>query len=175
MLSRLPLALCPRAPDNPSVLQRFLHQRDGTLRYWRLVALLGTTIAMAIFGGALIWIVPSLTSNGFARAAWVIVAIGLLKLPLILLLWSFIRTNREWPGRRPQWGDVEVAAILRHIVEQAHDAESRPDAAARLAYLSREAWHVADQVVGDAKVDALTVALRIDERLMEHRSRERAG
>jgi len=157
------------------VLQRFLHRRDGTLRYWRLVALLGTTIAMAIFGGALIWIVPSLTSNGIARAAWVMFAIGLLKLPLILLLWSFIRRNRDWPGRRMPWGNEEVGAILRHISEQADDAEWRPDAAARLAYLSREAWHVADQVAGDAKVDALTVALRIDERLMDHRSRERAG
>lgn len=175
MLSGRGLALCPRAPDNRVVLQRFLHRRDGTLRYWRLVALLGTTIAMAIFGGAFIWIVPSLTSSGFARAAWVMFAIGVLKLPLILLLWSFIRTNPEWPGRRTPWGDEEVAAILRHITEQALDAESRPDAAARLAYLSRESWHVADQVVGDAKVDALTVALRIDERLMEHRSRERTG
>jgi hypothetical protein len=51
----------------------------------------------------------------------------------------------------------------------------RPDAAARLAYLSREAWNVADQVEGNAKVDALTVALRIDERLMDGRSREWAG
>jgi hypothetical protein len=157
------------------VLQRFLHRRDGTLRYWRLVALLGTTIAMAIFGGALIWIVPSLTSNGIARAAWVMFAIGLLKLPLILLLWSFIRRNREWPGRGMPWSDEEVAAILRHISEQADEADSRPDAAARLGYLSREAWHVADQVAGNEKVDALTVALRIDERLLDHRSRERAG
>jgi hypothetical protein len=34
---------------------------------------------------------------------------------------------------------------------------------------------VADRVDGPAKVDALTVALRIDERLMERRSRGRAG
>lgn len=157
------------------MLQRFLYRRDGTLRYWRLVALLGTTISMAIFGGALIWIVPSITSNGIARAVWVVFAIGLLKLPLILLLWSFIRTNREWPGRCVSWGDREVADILDHISTQAVEAEGRRDAAARLAYLSREAWNVADQVEGPAKVDALTVALRIDERLMERRSRERAG
>ena len=74
-----------------------------------------------------------------------------------------------------RWGDREVAEILDHISRQAADAEGRPDAAARLAYLSREAWNVADQVEGTAKVDALTVALRIDERLMEGRSRERTG
>jgi hypothetical protein len=169
------LPFARRRPTINFVLQRFLHRRDGTLRYWRLVALMGTTIAMAIFGGALIWIVPSLTSNGFARAAWVMFAIGLLKLPLILLLWSFIRNNREWPGSRVSWSDGEVADILDHITRQAADAEGRPDSSARLAYLSREAWHVADRVEGTAKVDALTVALRIDERLMEGRSRERAG
>ena len=37
-----------------------------------------------------------------------------------------------------------------------------PDAIERLEYLSQEAWHVADRLEGDAKVDALTVALRVD-------------
>lgn len=157
------------------MLQRFLHRRDGTLRYWRLVALLGTCIAMAIFGGALIWIIPSVTTNEVARGLWVLFAIGFLKLPLILVLWSFIRRNREWPGQQVSWNDGEVADILDHIARQAADAEGRPDATARLEYLSREAWNVADQVDGPAKVDALTVALRIDERLMERRSRGRTG
>lgn len=157
--------------DNRRVLHRFLHRRDGTLRYWRLVALLGMFIALAIFGGALIWIVPTVTSDGWLRATLVMVAIAGLKLPLILLLWSFIRRNAEWPGRRVAWSDDEVAEILRHLTRRAGEALDQPDAAARLAYLSREAWNVADSVGGGMKVDALTVALRIDEELIVRRER----
>ncbi len=109
------------------------------------------------------------------RAGWVLFGIGVRKLPLILFLWSFIRRNREWPGRRVVWGDDEVASILLHLADQAEEAAAYPDGLARLAYLSREAWNVADQVSGPAKVDALQVALRIDERLMRHRDRDVAG
>ena len=49
---------------------------------------------------------------------------------------------------------------------------AQDDRAARLAYLSREAWNVADRVTGDAKIDALTVALQIDQQLMELNDRE---
>jgi hypothetical protein len=169
------LAVCPAGTDNPLVLDRYLHRRDGSLRYWRLVSLLAVCFAMAIFGGALIWIVPSLTTDPWLRAGWVMFAIGVLKMPLILLLWSFIRRNAEWPGRRVVWSDDETAAILASITMQAADATGRPDCRARLAYLSREAWHVADNVSGAAKVDALTVALRIDERLIARRERDVAG
>ena len=40
-----------------------------------------------------------------------------------------------------------------------------PDAPARLAYLQREAWNVADRVGGELKVDAVNVALHIDQLL----------
>ena len=40
-----------------------------------------------------------------------------------------------------------------------------PDAPARLAYLQREAWNVADRVGGEVKVDAVDVALHIDQLL----------
>ncbi|MGE3140988.1 MAG: hypothetical protein AB7O53_16170, partial [Thermoleophilia bacterium] len=37
-----------------------------------------------------------------------------------------------------------------------------PDAVARLTYLQREAWNVADRVGGEVKVDAVDTALSID-------------
>jgi hypothetical protein len=157
------------------MLDRFLRRRDGSVRYWRLVALLGACIAMAMFGGALIWVVPSLTDDPVVRGVWVLFAIGGLKLPLVLLLWAFIRRNREWPGRNVPWSDEEVAAILDHLSRQARDAANHADASARLAYLSREAWNVADRVTGTSKVDALTVALRIDEELMQRPERRLPG
>jgi hypothetical protein len=45
---------------------------------------------------------------------------------------------------------------------EAARAPYRPDTQERLDYLSREAWNVADSMEGDAKVDALVVALRVD-------------
>lgn len=169
------VAVSRAGDDNRTVFDRIVRRRDGTVIYWRVVALVAPFICLAIFGGALIWIAPAVTDDPVLRGAWVLFAVGALKLPLILLLWSFVRRNREWPGRRVRWSDAEVAEILDHIDRQARDAVGRPDCDARLAYLSREAWHVADEVAGGVKVDALTVALRIDERLMKRRERETAS
>lgn len=161
-------------PHNPRVLDRFLRGPDGFIRYWRLVVVLAGCILMAMFGGALIWVAPAVTDSNALRGVWVLFAVGALKLPLILLLWSFIRRNREWPGRRPHWSDEEFREILDRIADQAAVVDLRRDGTARLAHLSREAWHIADQVEGGRKVDALTVALRIDERLMVASERETA-
>lgn len=98
-----------------------------------------------------------------------------LKFPLIAILWSFIRRNAEWPGRPVVWSDQELGAILERLNVEADRALAAGAGHARLAHLSREAWHIADNVSGEAKVDALTVALGIDERLMERRSSEASG
>ncbi len=142
------------------------------MRVGRLVALLAVTIGLAVFGTAAIWVAPTFFEGELARGAWVMFAVVVLKFPLIIVLWSFIRRNAEWPGRPVQWSDPEVGAILAHLSLQADEAIDRSDSEARLAFLSREAWNVADQLTGTAKVDALTVALRIDEQLMKDGDRE---
>jgi hypothetical protein len=155
------------------VLSRFLYGPDGRIRVGRLLPLLGVTIAMAIFGTVTLMATPALANHGAFRAFWVIFAVLLLKLPLICLLWWFIARNREWPTKRPRWSQRETAEILARLDEEATRALAREDAPARLAHLSREAWHMADQLNGDRKVDALTVALRIDElagQVREHRA-----
>ena len=154
------------------MVHRFIHGPDGSLRVGRLVLLLGTTILMAIFGTAGIWVTPRISDNGVARVVWVLFTTAALKLPLIFVLWSFIRRNPEWPGKPVKWGEAEVAAILEHLSTRAEEAELLDNRDAHLAYLSREAWNVADHVTGPAKVDALTVALRIDERLMQTSTRD---
>ena len=67
-----------------------------------------------------------------------------------------------------------MGSILARLGSEAERAAADASAS-RLAHLSREAWYIADSVSGEAKVDALTVALGIDERLMERRSREASG
>jgi hypothetical protein len=153
------------------VLARYLYGPDGRIRVSRLVPLLAVTISMAIFGTVTIIAAPALGGHPAVRTIWVLFSVLLLKLPLILLLWWFIARNREWPNQRPRWSDREMGEILTRLDDEATRALHRPDAQARLAHLSREAWHLADQVGGERKVDALTVALRIDE--LAGRVRER--
>jgi hypothetical protein len=153
------------------VLTRFLYAPGGRLRLGRLIPLLAVTIFMAICGSFAVVATTQLFSHPAARFLWVIFVIFGLKLPLIALLFWFIRRNKDWPTQRSAWSPQETREILDYLEREALAAEARPDAPARLAYLSREAWHVADHTGGDGKVDALTVALRIDDRAGRARAR----
>ena len=139
----------------------------------RLVTTLVILICMAFFGTVLLFATPAVSGSTAVQVLWVLMAIAGLKLPLIALLWHFILRNREWPGKHPDWGPRESREILAYIEMEAARAQHRPDAEARLAYLSAEAWNVADRLPGERKVDALTVALRVDE--MRGRLTRRTG
>lgn len=162
----------PMRPRIPTMVQRFIRRGDGSVCVARLVALVATTLSLALFGTALLAFTTRVTDDPVLRGLWVLLVTAALKIPLVLVLWSFIFRNAEWPGRRVTWDGQELDEILRHLAARAQDAESLGDRDVRLAHLSREAWHVADQAEGEAKIDALTVALRIDERLMSSRSRK---
>lgn len=175
-VGRSSLVVCHAVIDNPRVLRRFLYRpRDGTLRHGRLIFLLVTAIAFAMFGTALVVLAPRVSDSTLGRGLWVMFAVVMLKFPLIAILWSFIRRNAEWPGRRVEWSDKELGVILERLTHEAKAAADGPNGAARLAHLSREAWHIADHVSGEAKVDALSVALGIDERLRTRRGAESPG
>ncbi len=126
----------------------------------------------AMFGPVLLFLIPKMTDNDLYRWGGVVLTTFMLKVPLIMLVFMFIRRNLELPTKPPVWADSEVGEILQALRRQADDALALSDGPARLAYLSREAWNVADRVGGAAKSDALTVALQIDERLMDLRARE---
>jgi hypothetical protein len=145
------------------MLARYLYTPQGKVRTRRMIAVLATTIALAIFGSFLLAFTPSLSGHQGAQTAWVIFSVALLKLPLIGLLWWFIIRNKEWPMKPPRWSAGETREILDYLVAEADRATTLPDAPARLAYLRGEAWHVADRAEGELKVDAIAVALRIDQ------------
>lgn len=158
------------------MLRRYLYRtKDGTLRQGRLVVLLAVAIGLAVFGTALLVLAPQVSDSTFGRGMWVMFVVVALKFPLIAILWSFIRRNAEWPGRRIEWSDRELAAILQRLSHEAGAVGTGRAGEVRLEHLAREAWHIADQVSGEAKVDALTVALHIDEHLMIHRSKKSTG
>ena len=62
----------------------------------------------------------------------------------------------------PKWSEDEVREILAYLRSEAERSLALPDAPARLGYLRGEAWHVADRVGGELKLDAIAMALEID-------------
>jgi hypothetical protein len=152
-------------------MKRFLLHPNGTVQTRRAVPLGILFAVLGFFGSFLVFATTHVSGNDTIRTLWVIGAVFLLKAPLLTLLWWLIIRNREWPGRPVKWGADETREILAFLDSQAQQAITRPDAAPRLAHLSREAWNAADNLDGEARVDALTVALRIDEMA----SRVRAG
>jgi hypothetical protein len=157
------------------VLQRFLYTPAGRVRVARMFAVVITCVALAIFGSFLLVLTPVLTDHEGAQTAWVLFSVFLLKFPLVSLLWWFIVRNKEWPVRPPNWSDEETREILAYLVREADRSLTLPDAPARLAYLQREAWNVADRVGGELKVDAVDVALHIDQLLARRGRRATPG
>jgi hypothetical protein len=157
------------------VFSRLLTDDSGRLRAHRVFVTVFVCVVMALLGSVLLVATPVFKGSEVLQGIWVLSCIFLLKLPLVAILWWLIWRNKELPGRRVEWSYDELAGILEHLLRQARNAARANDEEARLAYLSAEAWNIADQVNGNAKVDALTVALRIDERLARVRGQRPSG
>lgn len=153
------------------MLERFLYTPAGRVRVQRMFGVVIACIVLAIFGSFLLVVTPVLADHEGIQTLWVLFSVFLLKFPLVALLWWLILRNKEWPVKPPKWSDEETREILRYLVGEADRSLTLPDAAARLAYLQREAWNVADRVGGDLKVDAVDVALHIDQLLVQQTRR----
>jgi hypothetical protein len=154
------------------MLARFLYTPTGRIRPRRMILVVGGAVVFAIFGTFLLVLTPVIGHDREGiETIWVLFSVFLLKFPLVSLLWWFIARNKEWPVRPPKWSEDETREIMRYLVSEADRALTLPDAPARLAYLQREAWNVADRVGGEVKVDAVNVALHIDQLLQQPRPR----
>ena len=128
----------------------------------RVVPVIAITLVMAIFGTVLVVLTPDLGGPPWLMGTYVLLVVVALKLPLLSVLWWLIARNPERPVARATWQPDEQVEILTYLDNEAVRVREMPDAVERLEYLSQEAWHVADRLEGEAKVDALTVALRVD-------------
>ncbi|MGD9697104.1 MAG: hypothetical protein AB7V42_15755 [Thermoleophilia bacterium] len=155
------------------MLERFLFTPEGRARRRHMIAAFATCIALAIFGSLLLAFTPALSGHEGVQTLWVLFSVFLLKFPLISLLFWFIVRNKEWPMKPPRWSAEETREILAYLRSESARVRDMPDAPARLAYLQREAWNVADKVGGDMKVDAVATALHIDS-LLAPKGRRRA-
>jgi hypothetical protein len=161
-----------RAEDDPAMRWLLCGSSPAPVAR-RVIPALLVSVILAIFGTVLLVLAPSIPGPGWLRGAYVLFVVVALKLPLIAILWWLIARNPEWPGQRPRWLPPEQAEILAYLEQEARRAALLPDAVERLEYLAQEAWHVADRLDGEAKVDALTVALRLD-LVTERARRERS-
>jgi hypothetical protein len=158
------------------MLGRFLYTPTGRVRARRMLVVIAGAVLLAIFGSFLLVLTPVIGQDHEGiQTMWVLFSVFLLKFPLVSLLWWFIARNKEWPVRPPKWSEDESREIMRYLVSEADRSASLPDAPARLAYLQREAWNVADRVGGHLTVDAVNVALHIDQLLTQPRPRRTPG
>jgi hypothetical protein len=158
------------------MLARFLYDERGKARPRRMIGLFATVVPLALFGSFLLALTPVLSGHEGFQTMWVIFCVFLLKFPLVALLWWFIVRNKEWPGRPVRWSDEETREILAYLESEAARVKDLPDAGARLAYLQREAWNVADRVGGEVKAEAVDSAVHIDHMITRQRSpRSREG
>lgn len=158
------------------MLARFLFDPEGRVRVRHMIVVVGACTCCALFGSLLLVLTPVIGGGNEGRETlWVLFSIFVLKFPLVSLGFWFIMRNVESPMRPPKWSDRETGEILRYLVAESQRVQGLPDARSRLAYLQREAWNVADRVGGDAKVDAVDVALQIDSLLSPGGARRRSG
>ena len=150
-----------------------LHDDEGRLRNDRtfvvialLVFLIGLTTVMIFFIGTAV--APSIV----ILAALIVLV--LVKAPLLVLVWRLMGRHMERPGE-PSWDGEERSEILAYLEREAQASLSRPDARARLDYLTREAWNVADRSPDDEKAQAVATALRIRALTPAAAGAERAG
>jgi hypothetical protein len=146
----------------------FFFQPNGRVRVTRMVVTMAILVFFAMFGAGFMVFIELFTKNTGLKVTWLVVFVVLAKLPLITFCWWLIARNKEVPGVPVVWSEEETREILGALIRQARQSLEMPDTAPRLAYLSREAWHVADRADGAVKADAVGVALEIDRLAARH-------
>ncbi|MEZ5081379.1 MAG: hypothetical protein R2878_12140 [Thermoleophilia bacterium] len=145
------------------MIERVFFFPNGRLRTRRMVGTVIVFAVLALFGSLLTAVTPVWATMPHAKVVWVTFAVFFLKVPLIALAGWLIVRNKELPGREVVWSERETAEILAYLKGEAERAVVHRDVDSRLAYLSGEAWHVADRARGGQKADAVSVALEIDQ------------
>lgn len=117
-------------------------------------------VGIALFGSFLLLVTPDFGGHPGLQTVWVVVALVLLKLPLLGLVWWLIARRRRGPETR--WSLPETERLLAGIEDGVAAAAGGPDAAARLDVLRADAWKAAREGDPAATPRAVEIALRID-------------
>jgi hypothetical protein len=119
----------------------------------------GVVLLALVVASGVVAALASSTGNHDLAGGAIVVALVAVKIPLLIFLWWLFGKHIK---RGPQpWEREERGEILAYLQSEAERVRGLPDAPARLAFLSREAWNVVDQTPDGERADAITVALRI--------------
>jgi hypothetical protein len=136
-----------------------LHDSEGRLHGRRSFFVIAGLVFLIGFATVLVGLLSSALSATVVAIAALVVLI-LFKAPLLAIIWHLMGRHLERPGHEV-WSDEERQEILAYLERQARESVGRPDARARLDYLTREAWAVADRSPDEDKAQAVATALRI--------------
>ena len=142
-----------------SPVVRLFYDTSGDLRAARVLVVVASLVALIVLGTIIVSIVGLATAPDTLAAGAVIIFLAI-KLPLLGLVWWLLTRHREVPGETT-WSPRERQEILDYLTRQAEESMGKPDAAERLAYLSREAWNVADTAPDEQRAAAVSVAVSI--------------
>lgn len=122
--------------------------------------IVGAAVGLALFSSFLLVLTPDLDGHPGLQTLWVVLALVLLKLPLLGMVWWLITRRRR--ARAARWSPSETARFLALVEREAAAAADRPGAAERLAALHADAWRAARDGDPAATPEAVEIALRID-------------
>jgi hypothetical protein len=117
-------------------------------------------VALALFGGFLLALTPSLDDRPGLQTVWVVFCLVLLKVPLLLLVWWLIVQRRS--GRERRWSEQETIDFLSRVSGEATRWRELPDPAPRLEQLRRDAWAAVERGDEGMKPALVELALRVD-------------
>jgi hypothetical protein len=140
---------------------RLLYDADGHLHAGRLLIGIGATGAVMVLAMYIALVAAGVGNPDILGIGVLVILLGI-KLPLLLLVWRLLGRHMDRPGTG-RWTAEEHREILARLEQVARASVGRPDSAARLAHLSREAWGIVDLTPDEGKSDAIAAALRIEQ------------
>ena len=120
----------------------------------------GAAVGLALFSSFLLVLSPDFEGHPGLQTLWVVLALVLLKLPLLGMVWWLITRRRR--ARAARLSAPETSRFLSVVEREAAAAADLPDAAGRLAALHADAWRAAREGDPSATPEAVEIALRID-------------
>lgn len=142
-----------------SPIVRLYYDRDGDLRAWRAMLTVGGLAFLVVLGTVLASFIGAATNPETLALGAVIVFLAI-KIPLLVVVFWILMRKGGGPGQA-EWSPRERTEILGYLVDQAAEVRGKPNEAERIAWLTREAWHVADTAPDDERAAAVAVAVEI--------------
>lgn len=142
-----------------SPIVRVFYDREGDLRTTQVLAIVMFSVLLIVGGTVAISFAGAIAGTEVLVVGALIVFLAI-KLPFLGMVWWLLMRHggKEAHGH---WDDRERAEILQYLLTQAEEAKGRPDEAARLQWLTREAWSIADTVPDEHRAEAVAVAVEI--------------